>query len=129
MDLALLLLAVPICVADCGSFVIPNVYNKILFIFAAVHISIYGFGDLKKVAFSASLLVVLLIFKVGMGDIKLLAIILITHSFSAVDYLGYVLLLAMVHIVVIAGISREIPSKIAMAPSIFVGLTTYLATR
>jgi Flp pilus assembly protein protease CpaA len=129
VDLALLLLAVPICVADCGSFVIPNVYNKILFIFAAVHISIYGFGDLKKVAFSASLLVVLLIFKVGMGDIKLLAIILITHSFSAVDYLGYVLLLAMVHIVVIAGISREIPSKIAMAPSIFVGLTIYLATR
>ena len=129
MDLALLLLAIPICVADCGSFVIPNVYNKILFIFAAVHLSIYGFGDLKKVAFSASLLVVLLIFKVGMGDIKLLAIILITHSFSAVDYLGYVFLLAMVHIVVIAGISREIPSKIAMAPSIFVGLTTYLATR
>jgi hypothetical protein len=129
VDLALLLLAIPICVADCGSFVIPNVYNKILFIFAAVHISIYGFGDLKKVAFSASLLVVLLIFKVGMGDIKLLAIILITHSFSAVDYLGSVFLLAMVHIVVIAGISREIPSKIAMAPSIFVGLTTYLATR
>jgi len=117
------------CVADCGSFVIPNVYNKILFIFAAVHLSIYGFGDLKKVAFSASLLIVLLIFKVGMGDIKLLAIILITHSFSAVDYLGYVFLLAMVHIVVIAGISRDIPSKIAMAPSIFVGLTTYLATR
>ena len=129
MDLALLLLAIPICVADCGSFVIPNVYNKILFIFAAVHLSIYGFGDLKKVAFSASLLIVLLIFKVGMGDIKLLALILITHSFSAVDYLGYVFLLAMVHIVVIAGISREIPSKIAMAPSIFVGLTTYLATR
>jgi len=129
VDLALLLLAIPICVADCGSFVIPNVYNKILFIFAAVHLSIYGFGDLKKVAFSASLLVVLLIFKVGMGDIKLLAIILITHSFSAVDYLGSVFLLAMVHIVVIAGISREIPSKIAMAPSIFVGLTTYLATR
>jgi len=129
VDLALLLLAIPICVADCGSFVIPNVYNKILFIFAAVHLSIYGFGDLKKVAFSASLLIVLLIFKVGMGDIKLLAIILITHSFSAVDYLGYVFLLAMVHIVVIAGISREIPSKIAMAPSIFVGLTTYLATR
>ena len=117
------------CVADCSSFVIPNVYNKILFLFAAVHLSIYGFGDLNKVAFSAFLLVVLLNFKVGMGDIKLLALILITHSFSAVDYLGYVFLLAMVHIVVIAGISREIPSKIPMAPSIFVGLTTYLATR
>ena len=117
------------CVAYCSSFVIPNVYNKILFLFAAVHLSIYGFGDLNKVAFSAFLLVVLLIFKVGMGDIKLLALILITHSFNAVDYLGYVFLLAMVHIVVIAGFSREIPSKIPMAPSIFVGLTTYLATR
>ena len=129
MDLALLLLAVPMCVADCGSFLIPNVYNKILFLFAAVHLLIFGFGDLKKVAFSAFILVALLIFKVGMGDIKLLALILITHSFSAVDYLGYVFLLAMVHIVVIAGISREIPSKIPLAPSIFVGLTTYLATR
>ena len=129
MDLALLLLAIPICVADSGSFLIPNVYNKILFLFAVVHLSIYGFGDLKKVAFSAFLLVVLLNFKVGMGDIKLLALILITHSFNAVDYLGYVFLLAMVHIVVIAGFSREIPSKIPMAPSIFVGLTTYLATR
>lgn len=129
MDLALLLLAIPICVADCRFFVIPNVYNKILFIFACVHLSIYGFGDINRVACSAFILVVLLTFKVGMGDIKLLALILITHSFSAVDYLGYVFLLAMVHIVVIAGISREIPSKIAMAPSIFVGLTTYLATR
>jgi len=129
VDLALLLLAVPMCVADCGSFLIPNVYNKILFLFAAVHLLIFGFGDLKKVAFSAFILVVLLIFKVGMGDIKLFALILITHSFSAVDYLGYVFLLAMVHIVVIAGVSREIPSKIPMAPSIYVGLTTYLATR
>jgi hypothetical protein len=117
------------CVADCGSFVIPNVYNKILLLFAGVHLSIYGFGDLDKITLSASILVVLLIFKFGMGDIKLLGLILITHSFSAVDYLGYVFLLAMVHIVVIAGISREIPSKIPLAPSIFVGLTTYLATR
>jgi hypothetical protein len=129
VDLALLLLAIPMCVADCGSFVIPNVYNKILFLFAVVHLSIYGFGDLKKVAFSAFLLVLLLNFKVGMVDIKLLALILFTHSFNAVAYLGHVFLLAMVHIVVIAGISREIPSRIPMAPSIFVGLTTYLATR
>ena len=129
MDLALFLLATPICVADCRFFLIPNVYNKILFIFACVHLSIYGFGDLKRVACSASILVLLLTFKVGMGDIKLLALILITHNFSAVDYLGYVFLLAMVHIVVIAGISHEIPSKIPMAPSIFLGLTTYLATR
>jgi hypothetical protein len=117
------------CVADCGSFVIPNVYNKILFLFAGVHLSIYGLGDLDKVALSAFILVVLLIIKFGMGDIKLLALILITHRFSVIDYLGYVFLLAMVHIVGIAGITHKIPSKIPLAPSIFIGLSTYLATR
>jgi hypothetical protein len=71
----------------------------------------------------------LLILKFGMGDIKLLALILITHSFSAFDYLGYVFLLAMVHILILAGVNRKIPPKIPLAPSIFIGLSTYLATR
>ena len=129
MDVALFLLGIPVCVADCGSFVIPNIYNKILLIVACVHLLIYGFGDLDKIALSASILVLLLILKIGMGDIKLLALILITHSFSAVNYLGYVFLLSMVHIVVLAGITRKIPSRIPLAPSIFIGLSTYLATR
>jgi hypothetical protein len=129
VDVALILLGIPVCVADCGSLVIPNIYNKILLIVACVHLSIYGFGDLKKVAFSAFMLIVLLFFKVGIGDIKLLALILITHSFSAINYLGYVFLLSMVHIVVLAGITRNIPSRIPLAPSIFIGLSTYLATR
>jgi len=129
VDLALFLLAIPMCVADCASFVIPNVYNEIFLLFAGVHLSIYSFGDLDRIALSASILVVLFIFKFGMGDIKLLGLILITHSFSVIDYLGYVLLLAMVHIVVLAGINRKIPSKIPLAPSIFIGLSTYLATR
>ena len=129
MDVALILLGLPICVADCSSFVIPNVYNKILFWFACTEISLFGLGDIKKTLFSVLLLVVLLIFKFGMGDIKLLALILITHSFSAIGYLGYVFLVAMVHIVVLAGVNRKIPSKIPLAPSIFIGLSTYLATR
>jgi len=129
VDVALILLGIPVCVADCGSFVIPNIYSKILFIAACVHLSIYGFGELDKIAWSASILVVLLIFKIGMGDIKLLALILITHSFSAINYLGYVFLLSMVHIVVLAGITRKIPSRIPLAPSIFIRLSTYLATR
>ena len=129
MDLALVLLALPICVADCSSFVIPNVYNRILFCFACLHLAIYGLGDLDKVALSALLLLILLMFGLGMGDIKLLALILITYSFSAIDYLGFVFLWALVHIVVLAGVSCKIPSKIPLAPSIFIGLSTYLATR
>lgn len=129
MDLALLLLAIPICVADCGNFVIPNIYTKILFLFAASHVFFYGFRDLRQVGISGIALVLLLVLKVGMGDIKLLALVLVTHSFNAFDYLGFVFLLAMVHIVVLAGINRTIPSKIPLAPSIFIGLSTYLATR
>jgi Flp pilus assembly protein protease CpaA len=94
-----------------------------------LHLAIYGLGDLDKVALSALLLLTLLMFGLGMGDIKLLALILITYSFSAIDYLGFVLLWALVHIVVLAGVSRKIPSKIPLAPSIFIGLATYLATR
>ena len=129
MDLALLLLGMPICVADCSAFVIPNIYTKILFLFAALHLFFYGFGDLRQVGISGLTLVLLLVLKVGMGDIKLLALVLVTHSFNAFDYLGFVFLLAMVHIVVLAGFNRTIPSKIPLAPSIFIGLSTYLATR
>ena len=129
MDLALLLLGMPICVADCSTFVIPNIYTKVLFFFGAMHLFIQGFGDLRQVGISGITLVLLLVLKVGMGDIKLLALVLVTHSFNAFDYLGFVFLLAMVHIVVLTGINRTIPSKIPLAPSIFIGLSTYLATR
>lgn len=129
MDLALLLLGIQICIADCSAFVIPNIYTKILFFFAAMHLFIYGFGDLRQVGISGITLVLLLVLKVGMGDIKLLALVLVTHSINAFDYLGFVFLLAMVHIVVLTGINRTIPSKIPLAPSIFIGLSTYLATR
>lgn len=129
MDLALLLLGLPICIADCGTFVIPNIYNKILFGVALVQLAIYGVGDLDRLAIAAAILIFLMAFKIGMGDIKLLALIILTHSFNAFDYLGLVFMLAMVHIVVCAGINRKIPSKIALAPSILIGLSTYLATR
>ncbi len=129
MDLALFLLGMPICVADCSTFVIPNIYTKVLFFFGAMHLFIHGFGDLRQVGISGITLVLLLVLKVGMGDIKLLALVLVTHSINAFDYLGFVFLLAMVHIVVLTGINRTIPSKIPLAPSIFIGLSTYLATR
>jgi hypothetical protein len=129
VDTALLLLGLPICVADCRSFVIPNIYTKILFVVAIAHLSIFGFGDSLRVGISTAILAFLLVFKTGMGDIKLIGLILITHNFNAFDYLGQVFLLAMIHIVVCAGIDRKIPSKIPLAPSILIGLSTYLATR
>jgi Flp pilus assembly protein protease CpaA len=127
--MALFILGIPICIADCSTFIIPNIYNKILGFVTSMYLVIYGFGDLTHIVISFLILLLLFLVRIGMGDIKLLALVLLTHSFNAVDFLGYVLVLAMVHIVVLAGINRNIPSKIPLAPSIFIGLSTYLATR
>jgi len=129
MNLALILLAIPVCIADISSFVIPNIYNKVLSYAALIHIGLFGIGQVRQVLFSLAILLALLSFGIGMGDIKLLTLILVTHSFSAINFLGFVFLLAIVHIVVLVGVHRRIPIKIPLAPSIFIGLATYLATR
>ena len=129
MDIALLLLGIPVCIADLHTFIIPNIYAKILFYIASIHLAMNGLGSLKNLLLTASILLALMIFKLGMGDIKILALILITHKIGALDLLGYVFLLAVLHIMVLTGINRKIPPKIALAPSIFIGFATYMATR
>jgi len=129
MDIALLLLGIPVCIADLHTFIIPNIYAKILFYIASIHLALYGLASLKNLLLTVSILLALMIFKLGMGDIKILALILITHKIGTLDLLGYVFLLAVLHIMVLTGINRKIPSKIALAPSIFIGFATYMATR
>jgi hypothetical protein len=129
MDIALFLLAIPICVADMNGFVIPNIYNKMLFYVALAYVSFNGLGDLQDVGISATILTALMFLGTGMGDIKSLALIVMTHTSGAIELLGFVFLLAIVHILVHIGFHRRIPSKIPLAPSIFLGLATYLATR
>jgi Flp pilus assembly protein protease CpaA len=123
----LLIFAIPICIADMRSFIIPNIYMKVLSYVGLMHLSIFGIGHLQDIFVSIAALVCLEFFRIGMGDIKLLGLILITHSYNALEFLGAILLVASVHIVVLTGIHRKIPSKIPLAPSIFVGLLTYLA--
>ena len=127
MNIALLLFAAPICIADMRSFVIPNIYMKVLSYMGLIHLSIFGIGHLQDLCVSIAALVCLEFFRIGMGDIKLLGLILITHSYNTIEFLGFILLVATVHIVVLTGIHRKIPSQIPLAPSIFVGLLTYLA--
>ena len=100
---------------------------KVLSYVGLMHLSIFGIGHLQDIFVSIAALVCLVFFGIGMGDIKLLGLILITNSYNAVEFLGAILLVASVHIVVLTGIHRKIPSKIPLAPSIFVGLLTYLA--
>ena len=129
MNVALFALAIPVCIADMSNFVIPNIYSKILFYAALIHLGMYGFGQSREILLSLVVLVMLLIVGTGMGDIKILVLILFTHNFDTVQFIAYVFLLAMVHIVILAAVHRTMPAKIALAPSIFIGLATYLAAR
>jgi Flp pilus assembly protein protease CpaA len=129
MNIALLALSVPICIADMTSFVIPNIYHKILFYCTLTYLALVGIGQLRQVAVSLVILILLHLIGTGMGDLKLLALILLTHSFNAAEYIAFVYIVALVHIAAMTAFHRAIPSKIALAPSIFIGLGTYLATR
>ena len=129
MNVALFILALPICIADLSTSVIPNIYTKILFYLTLIHLSLFGFGQLRDVVVSLAALLLLILLGIGMGDVKLLALILLSHSFNAPEYIAFAFLLGLLHIVILTGIHRAIPSKIALAPSIFIGLATYLAAR
>ncbi len=129
MNVALFILALPICIADLSTFVIPNIYTKVIFYLALIHLTLFGFCQLRDVVVSLASLLLLILLGIGMGDVKLLASILLTHSFNATEYIAYVFLMGMVHIVILTVIDRAIPSKIALAPSILIGLATYLAAR
>ncbi len=129
MNFALFVLAIPVCIADISSFAIPNIYSKILFYVALTHISFFGIGRVRELVLPLVILLVLLFFGTGMGDIKLMTLIVVTHASNAMDFIGFVFLMAIVHIVVLAGIHRRIPTKIPLAPSIFIGIATYLATK
>ena len=129
MNGALLLLAVPICIADMSSLVIPNIYMKILSYITLVHLVLFGLGQFQALIASIGILICLLFFGTGMGDIKLIGLIMLTHPKSVIAFVGNILVVATVHIVVLIAIHRRIPRKIPLAPSIFVGLLTYLATR
>jgi Flp pilus assembly protein protease CpaA len=128
MNIMLLLLAVPICISDMHSFVIPNIYTKVLFYIALIHIGLFGVGSMQGLVVSTAVLACLMFFGIGMGDIKLLGLILITHPHSPIAFIATILLFAAVHIVVLMGIVRRVPLKLPLAPSIFAGFLTYLAT-
>lgn len=94
-----------------------------------IHFIFFGFGSFHNAIVSMALLISLLILGTGMGDIKLLGLIVATHTYNVFEFTSVIFMFAVVHIVVLVGFHRGIPSKIPLAPSIFAGLITYLATR
>jgi len=71
-------------------------------------------------------------FGVGMGDCKLLALIVLMLKLSDIQefelLLLEILLAALIEIVLRWALSKVFPRTIAMAPAIFLGTSLYLAT-
>ena len=128
MDFALILFALPICIADMDAFVIPNIYNKILAYATLIHLIIRGVGSWQAFVIPIPFLLFLALIRVGMGDIKILALILVTHTNAFNSLISSVFLLATIHIVALSLLRGRIPLRIPLAPSIFLGFATYLAT-
>ena len=128
MSLIFGLFLVPITISDLRRHVIPNIYLKILFCLMLLSFIINGIpllGVYLPCMFTA---VVLFLFKVGMGDIKLLTILILTFNCQILSLLIFVSAAALVHIVISNARNRAIQHSIPLAPAIFFGSITYLAT-
>ncbi len=86
------------------------------------------FGSWQVLVLPISFLLIMVLLHVGMGDIKILALMLVTHVNSAISIVPCVFLFATIHIMMVFLVRGRFPLKIPLAPSIFLGFATYLAT-
>jgi Flp pilus assembly protein protease CpaA len=127
-----LLFALPISIADISSRKIPNIYLQLYAYAVAVLAVVRGVPDLIFMLLVFATLLLMATIGVGMGDCKLLGLIVLMLQLSRFQEFELLLLaifvIALIQIVLIWLYSKVIPRTIAMAPAIFIGTTLYLAT-
>ena len=133
MWIPFLIAAVPISLADIKSFSIPNIYLIWLSFLCTPYVLVHGIGPVSRILFTLTMLAIFHLCGLGMGDVKLIAIVammLNPDPQTAFLHLGFIITLcAVIYAITQTLWKRELPSKIPLAPSIFAGLTLYLATR
>ena len=133
MLLPFVFMALPISLADIRSYSIPNIYLIWLAVFCTPHVLMQGLGPVPRILIVIAILLVLHLCGLGMGDVKLLAIVALMLNYdprTAFLNLGFsIAFCAVVYAITETLVNRELPRKIALAPSIFAGLALYLATR
>ena len=126
-------MALPISLADIKSYSIPNIYLIWLTVFCTPHVLMQGIGPVPRILIVIAILLVLHLCGLGMGDVKLLAIVALMLNYeprTAFLNLGFsIAFCAVVYAITQTLWNRQLPRKIPLAPSIFIGLTLYLATR
>jgi Flp pilus assembly protein protease CpaA len=127
-----LLFALPISIADIASRKIPNIYLQLYAYASAALVVVRGVPGLIFMLLVFTTLLLMATVGVGMGDCKLLGLIVLMLQISRFQEFELLLLaifmIALIQIVLIWLYSKVIPRTIAMAPAIFMGTTLYLAT-
>jgi Flp pilus assembly protein protease CpaA len=127
------MIAFPISIRDMNTQTIPNVYLKFLAVLTAVYLFIDGFGNMANLLVGFIALCLLVAFRVGMGDVKLIALtMLIVNSqmdFSVMRYFPILLICALAHLLIQGLVNWQLPERIALAPSIFLAFALYLSAR
>lgn len=129
MHILLLVAGAPIVVADLRHHVIPNIYLKFLSLILFLVWLIYGLPNLHYVAWCLVLACFLVTLRFGMGDVKLITILLLAFQPEILVFSTILTVFAVTHIVISTARNRVIPASIPLAPAIFSALITYLATR
>jgi Flp pilus assembly protein protease CpaA len=127
-----LLFVIPISIADLSQRKIPNIYLQLYTYYVAALVIVNGLPSALLIFVVILTLGLLSIFGVGMGDCKLLALIVLMLEISNLQefeqFLIAILLTSLIDIMLIWGYSKVFPRTIAMAPAIFLGTSLYLAT-
>ena len=127
-----LLFSLPISIADISSRKIPNIYLQLYAYTVAVLVVVRGLPGAIFMLVVLTTLSLMSAVGVGMGDCKLLGLIVLMLQLSRFQEFELLLLaifmFALIQIVLIWLYSKVIPRTIAMAPAIFIGTTLYLAT-
>jgi len=127
-----LLFALPISIADISSRKIPNIYIQLYAYAVAVLVVVRGVPDLVFMLVVLAILLLMSAIGVGMGDCKLLGLLVMMLQLSRFAEFELLLLsifmIALIQIVLIWLYSKVIPRTIALAPAIFIGTSLYLAT-
>jgi Flp pilus assembly protein protease CpaA len=120
-------------VRDLYSQRIPNIYLKVLAVPTFLFLIVDGIGPLLNLLILFLVLVSAIFLGVGMGDVKLLALsFMIFNSqmnFSILVFLSLLFTCAFAHLLIHGLVTRQMPQRIALAPSIFLAFALYFAAR
>ena len=127
-----LIFALPIIVADVSKRIIPNIY-LVLYGYLYLFLTIFrGLGSPTLILMFLLCSVLLHLCGMGMGDSKLIfLIVLVLPVVSLMQFLELLTLIFLAgafHIFCNWLLSQRFPATIAMAPAIFIGTGLYLAT-